>query len=241
MHNFSSRYFPTFWRFSAYNKLIEDSFNKLKLPNYNSTWPPKSESELEKDILNYVNLIFDDSCCAFYKAMSVILRNINPATNFDDVASVLWSDVIETICNENLKQTQFSLRYTEFYTKSSFRDMFVVYDIDSLKRYCEASWFYVQNPAVAANIQQQYENMVCEEPDASECEEDVQISDFDVDRIYSEFVERSSSFSDEDEVSKNRADVTELKNLMADLEETMEIQKKINATLQVQFKKAMKR
>lgn len=228
------RYFPTFWKSKQYNNLVKDSFEKLKLPKFGGTWPPKSESILENDILEYVTYIFENPHSAFYKVMSVILQNVNPIENFGDVATVLWSDVIEVVSSELIRDSDFSLRYTEFYTKSSFRDTFVVYNVDSLKQYSEATWFYVKNPAVLASIQQQCQNMICDEPEPECDEEVVEFSDFDISGLIEE-----SSCGDEDEISKNRADIIELRNLMADLEETMEIQKKINASLQAHLKHAM--
>lgn len=173
--------------------------------------------------------------------MSVILKNVDPQKNFDKIRNVLWSDIIEIICREKLTDTSFSLRYTDFYTKSTFRNAFVVYDVEALKQYDGEAWFYVQNQIVEDYLQKNCYNEERDIKQAERIDHSNEVTpklddDFDFDRTFSGFAERSF---ETDELYKNKTEITELANLMADLEETMEIQTKISACLYARIKCAV--
>lgn len=207
----------------------------MKFPKYQSSWPSLNEKELERDIFNYCSEILRQPEKAFFKVIAVILKNIDPTTDFNKIEKVLWTNVIEVIVLEKLKETDFSLQHTEFNTKSIFQQLFVIYNKEGLNSYLNDEWFYLRNPVIECEIKQNSQKKKTKVKEKI-TEFKLYDDDFDLDEL-----EKSIRESSEKMVC-DKSKMKELQDFMtdlADLEESIVIQKKICSNFEKNIQKAL--
>ncbi|KAJ8943273.1 hypothetical protein NQ318_017291, partial [Aromia moschata] len=215
-------YFPKFWKSDAYITKIEDILDGLVLPKWQEKWPPGNEFDLELNLTRYCVNAFQSPEKPFYKAMSVLLRDIDPNANFEDIKKVLWTEVIEVLSLEKLRQSNLSLTGTAFETKSVFNQYVVVYNTDTLEDYKKSDWFYINNPLIKMNISQQLEN----EKKMSNKKEKVRFDanlNVDLDKV---IAEATNLVAEKKNVDKLKRELAEFDSLLGDLESSMKIHKK---------------
>ncbi|XP_018319008.1 uncharacterized protein LOC108732612 [Agrilus planipennis] len=228
------KYFPKFWNKDEYIHLVSNEIKSLQLPEYKGTWPPENELELEKDICNYCSFAFPENEKIFYKIMSVILKEFDPNEDFEKIRKVSWVNIIETITLEKIEKADFSLRKTEFYSKSIFNQLILVYDPEDVTRFSRDPWFYITNPLVSSEmkqigrqIQQIKSKKTIKLRERIIDEEKIEI---DLDQTLKSLLHRS--VEDEENVRKNKATINNLEFLLNDLEDSINIQKKISERFQ---------
>ncbi|KAK5641742.1 hypothetical protein RI129_010289 [Pyrocoelia pectoralis] len=220
------RYFPSFWRKATYQTLIRKSLNSIKLPEYETAWPPPDESSLEKEVFAYCSKIFENPQSAFYKIMVVILKNYDPSSDFERIKNILWIDVIAVIITEKVRETNFFLHHTPFHAKSTFLQLFVIYNIHALEEFKSDEWFYLDNPLVKSEM-----NKISEKIHTRVTKESKQslnsIEEIDLDEL-----EKAVRMVKTDTNRSKSNEIKELEEFMKDLETSMDIHKQINATFQ---------
>lgn len=214
------RYFPPFWNQPTYINHFETILNSFELPNFLETWPPKDELELEVGVAKYCSLLFRKPERVFYKFMSIVLKNIDPGVNFNDVVDVAWSDIVEMLVLEKLECTDFSLYGTGFVNGSVYNQVMTVYDVNMLDAYRNSDWFYINHPVIKHEVLE-----MLQETDDEIVENDLFENNVDIDELLEKaFQPKNSNASD----SKNKVD--ECKKLLNELEDVLNVHKKILAT-----------
>ncbi|KAL3273963.1 hypothetical protein HHI36_015385 [Cryptolaemus montrouzieri] len=141
------KYFPAFFKDNSYFNYLSNIVNNLELKSL-KMWPPENQFDLEKLLLKYCSELFKDHQRPFYKIMAVFLKHIDTDGGFEDIQTVVWTDVIEILALEKIRQTNFSLEDTEFFNKSVYNQLVVIYNPETLYEYINTDWFYVNNPII---------------------------------------------------------------------------------------------
>lgn len=229
----SYRYFPTFWKKESFRSLVRDAVLQLRLPQYRGIWPPINESNLEKSIFEYCSKVSNNPESLFYKVMIAILKNFDPAEEFEKIKNTLWIDIVEVVAAEKLTAADFSLHHTEFHSKSTFTQLFVVYISNSLENFKSSEWFYLEHPLIKNEIKRMNEKMKLQEKIAQVKKIDL-YQDLDLDAL-----EKSVRCAKTDKEIPKKNEIEELESYIADLEQSMEIHKRINASFQDTVNKAL--
>lgn len=219
------KYLPDFWTDEKYNRRLGELLDSLKLPDYDFVWPPKTQSELELNVLSYCEEVFKDFNKVFFKIMSVLLRYFDPKENFNDVKCVMWTDVVEVLGLELLKQLDLSLKCTEYYNKSVFEEYVVVYDANILNDYQNGDWYYVNNPVIKSTIERELKEQSKHSP--------IKQPIMDVSTELDMTLEKVSKFlSKERDTPKMKQDIDEFNAMVNDLESSIHIHKKISSSFE---------
>ncbi|KAF5270602.1 hypothetical protein FQA39_LY01340 [Lamprigera yunnana] len=227
------RYFPTFWKKESYKLLLKEKFLSLRLPQYQGTWPPNNEANLEKGIYDYCSKVCGNPQSAFYKVMIAILKNFDPNKDFDKIQNTLWIDIVEAIVSEKLNDVDLSLHHTEFNSKSIFTQYFVIYNVISIEKFKLSDWFYLEHPLIKNEIKRINEksklyNKISE---VKKCHT--------IDPVHLDELEKVMRCPKQDQVITTNGKIQKLQSYIADLEESMEVHKKINASVQTTIKRVL--
>nr|XP_023016688.1 uncharacterized protein LOC111506005 isoform X1 [Leptinotarsa decemlineata] len=227
------RYFPTFWKEQSYFEKLEKILDGLRLPKWVEKWPGSNEFELESLVSKYCTKVFKEPVKVFYKVMSILLRNVDPDLNFEDVQQVLWTDVIEILGLEKLREMNLSLNNTEFENISIYNTFVVVYDTEMLTNYNSSNWFYINNPIIKKSINLQLDKeksqTICNVPDKDSSE--------DIEYIISKGEQQLSSCRNN--TSEMLKGLSEFNALLEDLETSMNIYKRISSKMEQSLQKAI--
>lgn len=224
------KYFPKFWNTISYKALLEKKINSLKLPSYTTEWPA-NEFELESIVFDYCTKAYTNPEVIFFKIMSTILKHVDPNKQFDKVKEILWTDIIEVIAAEKIKDTDFQLKNTPFLSDCIFNECFVVYNTDKLHEYCTKPWFYVENPLIQEEINMT--ELFREPPKKKMKRVTEEVCDLNIDEVLKEIENNSLR---EDVLNKSKTDMKNIENLLADLEQSMAVSKKISKTFEETLK-----
>lgn len=228
-------YFPKFWKNDAYITKIKKILKNFVLPSWPDKWPPSNELELEVNLSKYCTKVFAEPEKPFYKIMGVLLKDLDPNVNFADIKKVLWTDVIEVLALEKLKETNLSLSGTTYETKSIFNQFVVVYDVATLENYNKSDWFYISHPTIKEYVEQQMKHEKVDDKKESGTKLELDMS-IDLDKTISDLTDRLMNKQDNLQLKKELAEFNEVMN---DLETSIRIHKKISATIENNLKKAI--
>ncbi|XP_018570811.1 germinal-center associated nuclear protein [Anoplophora glabripennis] len=228
-------YFPKFWKSEMYVSKLEKILKGFALPKWSDKWPPSNELELEVNVSKYCTKVFTEPEKPFYKIMSVMLRDLDPNVNFEDMKKVLWTDVIEVLALEKLKETNLGLSGTSFETKSIFNQFVVVYDVNTLENYNKSDWFYVGNPMIKKYVEQKMKHEKMEDKRDSETKLELDLS-IDLDKTISEVTNQLTNKQNNLQLKKELAEFNEMIN---DLETSIKIHKKISSMIGDNLRKAI--
>lgn len=219
------QYFPSFWRTEYYLYNLEKILKKLALPKWHEKWPPSTEFELEVDIAKYCTKAFKNPEMAFYKMMGLLLKDIDPNVNFDDVENILWTNVIELLGLEKLGEINLGLNNTDFENKSIFNQYIVVYNKNEITKYSKSDWFYVNNSLISKKIRQ-----LLREKNVAIPEKKVSFDSLeDINKTIEEVTMKLNRSPRQ--VNNIQKEINEFNLLLNDLETSISIQKKINSTM----------
>ncbi|KAG5891307.1 hypothetical protein JTB14_002868 [Gonioctena quinquepunctata] len=228
------QYFPKFWREQTYSDKLENILKGLSLPKWQQQWPCSNESELEVNVSKYCARVFKKPEKPFYKIMSILLRNVDPNLNFEDITKVLWTDVVELLGLEKLGEIDLSLNNTEFENRSVYNQFFVVYDTKTLENYNLSDWFYINNPTINRIVKEQ----LCKERDKIPSDRvNTVVSHEEIENVISRGEKQlANRKSDSSEILKGLA---EFNALLQDLETSIVIHRKISSKIEENLKKAI--
>ncbi|KAJ8922913.1 hypothetical protein NQ315_001455 [Exocentrus adspersus] len=231
-------YFPKFWKDEAYVTQLECVLNKFTLPNWTDKWPTSSQVELEAIVLNYCRKVFMKPEKRFYKIMSVLLKDVKPNVNFEEVEKVLWTDVIEVIAWEKLNETNLSLVGTAFENKSVFNQFIVVYDYDTLENYSRSDWFYANHPVIKKYVEAEMKRKVYDD-DPEQTDTTLQLNlSIDLDKIICDASRQLTNPPRVDSV-KLKKELEEFNAMLSDLENSINIHRHISKRIEDNLKRAI--
>lgn len=223
------KYFPKNWQSTTYETLVKNTIDRFYLSDYANSWPPPNEEILEQNMYAYCQNNFDNPQKAFYKLMSIILKDVDPEDNFENLRNFLWTDLVEAMAVEKISEINFAFCDPQ----SVFNQLFVVYNTESLSRYRASSWFYVNYPPIREEIKNfmvSNQGRIIEAKKRKSSERFSLELDMDLDEMLAKVTK--SFVDDEEKRLQRQRDIKQIKTSMSDLKESLGIQKKINATLQ---------
>ncbi|XP_030758644.1 uncharacterized protein LOC115884268 [Sitophilus oryzae] len=137
------RYFPNFWTHPSYEDHLQRLMKSLKLPKFLENWPPHNETDLILAVSKYCTEVFQNPKEPYVNILDVLIQTIRDE-RYD---TILWTQAIEIIATEKLKEQDFDLP-KKFMYEDVFRTFVVVYDVESLNEYSTSEWFYRNNPLI---------------------------------------------------------------------------------------------
>nr|CAI5856118.1 unnamed protein product [Callosobruchus analis] len=225
-------YFPKFWKDPKYISTLEKILKSLSMPKWEDQWPPSSELELEVSISKYCTKVYKNPEKPFYRIMSVLLKNIDPSENFKEVSDTIWTDVIEVLSKEKLKDLNLALKGTSYENKSVYNQYVVVYDAEALHNFTNSDWFYVYHPLVNKHMKRKYK----EEKISPRKKIMVSTPEIDIDKTVREVQNQLRNRSNVNDIKK---ELDSFSALLSDLETSMTITKKMSSKFEHELKKAI--
>lgn len=226
------QFFPKFWKSEFYIYHLEKMLKKLSLQKWQEKWPPTTEFELEVNMAKYCTKAFKAPEKAFYKIMALLLQDVDPNINFEDVGCVLWTNIIQLLGLEKLNELNLSLISTDFESKSLFNQYIVVYNREIIEKYSRSDWFYINNPIITRRFNQlmQLEKKTIPEHKL------LYTSLVDINETIKEATKKLDKKSFNFELHK---EINDFKVLLSDLETSISIHKKINSKMGEELKKCI--
>ncbi|VEN34561.1 unnamed protein product [Callosobruchus maculatus] len=225
-------YFPKFWKDPKYIAKLEKILKSMSMPKWEDQWPPSSELELEVSISKYCTKVYKNPEKPFYRIMSVLLKGIDPSENFKDISSTVWTDVIEVLSKEKLKELNLALKGTPYENKSIFNQYVVVYDAETLHNFANSDWFYVYHPLVNKHMKRKYK----EEKKLPGEKSVISTPEMDIDKTVREVQNQLRNRSNVNDMKK---ELDSFSALLSDLETSMTIAKKISSKFEQELKNAI--